>query len=131
VNIYHLNSYHLNIFQLIFVPLITVLFVRSLVMFGRGRHRRAAVLGALVWMAAGLTVLRPEMTIAIAKMLGIGRGADLILYLFVVAFLLAAFYVYNRMAQLESVLTSIVRQMAIRDNLDAKIEEPEKKTKAA
>jgi hypothetical protein len=38
---------------------------------------------------------------------------------------------YNRMAQLESVLTSIVRQMAIRENLDAKVVEPAKKSKAA
>jgi hypothetical protein len=51
--------------------------------------------------------------------------------MFVVAFLFASFYIYNRMAQLESVLTSIVRQMAIRDNLDSKIAEPEKQTKAA
>jgi len=132
VNFFHLHIFqHLNIFQLIFVPLIAILFLRSLMIFGRGRHRLAAFLGAAVWLAAGATVLRPDLTIAVAKMMGIGRGADLILYMFVVAFLFASFYVYNRMEQLESILTSIVRQMAIRDNLDVKIAEPEKKTKAA
>jgi hypothetical protein len=132
VNFLHLHIFqHLNIFQMIFVPLIGLLLLRSLLMFGRGRHRLAAFLGAVVWLAAGTTVLRPDLTITVAKMMGIGRGADLILYMFVVAFLFASFYVYNRMAQLEGVLTSIVRQLAIRDNLDAKILEPEKKTKAA
>jgi small membrane protein len=127
LNIFH----HLSMFQLIFVPLIGALFLRSLIQFGRGRHRFAAFLGMTVWAAAGAAVARPDLTIIAAKTLGIGRGADLILYMFAVAFLLAAFYMYNRMAQLESVLTSIVRQMAIRENLDAKVVEPVKKSKAA
>lgn len=132
MNFLHLHIFQpLNIFQLTFVPLIGLLFLRSLIMFGRGRHSFAAFLGAVIWLAAGASVLRPDLTITVAKMMGIGRGADLILYMFVVAFLLASFYVYNRMAQLEGVLTSIVRQMAIRDNLDAKIGEPEKNSKAA
>jgi hypothetical protein len=106
---------HLNIFQIVVGPVLAALFVFSVRKAVRGSHRRAAALGALVWLAAVVTVLWPESTIRVARWMGIGRGADLVLYFFVIAFLLAIFYFYYRMMQLEAALTTIVRQLALRD----------------
>jgi hypothetical protein len=110
-----MTLFHLNAFQLIVVPLVTVLFVRSVFLLGNATRRRGAAIWAFIWLAAGITILRPGTTIWVAQRLGIGRGTDLVLYIFVITFLIAGFYFFNRLLKLEAALTEIVRQLAIRE----------------
>jgi hypothetical protein len=105
-----------TLFQWITLPIVAILFVRSLVVLVRGNQPRGtALLGAVIWFAAGCAILFPEITIRVASWLGIGRGADLVLYILVISYLISVFYVYNRFRKLESNVTEIVRAMAIRD----------------
>ena len=104
------------VFQLIAVPLAALLFIRSTVRFLRGDgHRWVAALTAAIWLAAGITILQPEVTNTVARFLGIGRGADLVLYLLALSFLTSLVYFYHKYRQLNSDLTEIVRSLAIRD----------------
>ncbi len=106
----------MNLFQILAVPLLAILFVRSMVKLIRGSQPRGvALFGVAIWLAAGVAILQPELTIRIAKLLGIGRGADLVLYFLVITYLLSCFYFYNRILKLESHMTEIVRQLTIRD----------------
>ncbi len=116
---------HIIAFQLIVIPVLGLLFVRSLYRVLRGYHRHASVIAAVIWLAGALTILRPQITIRIAAALGIGRGADLILYIFVIAFLVSVFYFYSRLLHLEASLTQIVRQLALRDAVSPDTREPE------
>jgi hypothetical protein len=105
-------------FQVITLPLFGTLLLRSLRQLLRGSGPRAPrVLGVAVWGLAALAVAQPEWTTRVAVRMGIGRGADLVLYLLVIAFLGACFHFYNRTRQLESHLTDVVRHLAIRDGL--------------
>ena len=117
-----MTLFHLNVFQLIVVPLAALLFARSIVLLGRANRRRSAAIWAILWLAAGVTVLRPGTTIWVARGLGIGRGTDLVLYIFVITFLIAAFYFYNRMLKLEAALTEIVRELALREPMERQME---------
>ena len=110
---------HLRTFQMVVAPVLAALFLISGAHVVRGIHRRAAAVRALVWLAALLTILWPDSTLRMARLMGIGRGTDLVLYFFVIAFLWAVFYFYGRTLQLEASLTSIVRQMALRDGAQA------------
>ncbi len=106
----------MNLFQFITVPLVAVLFVRSIFNLVRGRQPRGtALLGAAIWLSAGVAILHPGLTIRIANFLGISRGADLLLYFLAILFFVACFYFYNRNLKLESYISEIVRQLAIRD----------------
>jgi hypothetical protein len=106
----------MSLFQLITVPLTVLLGVRSLFRLVRGeRPRWRALAGAGIWFAAAAAILRPEATTGIAMKLGIGRGADLVLYVVAISFIAAFFYLYQRIRKLESGLTVIVRRMAIDD----------------
>jgi small membrane protein len=107
--------HQLNLFQLIFVPILSLLFFHSLVLMTRGVGWRTSGIRALLWFAAAMAVLRPQMTITIAQSVGIGRGTDLILYLFILGSLGAAFYFYGRVVKLENAITTLVRQAALRD----------------
>lgn len=104
----------MSLFQILALPLVAALFVRSVVRLARGGGPRAVVaLGAASWLLAGVAIVRPELTIRIAKVMGIGRGADLVLYFFVIAFLAAFFYFYNTILKIRSDISKVVRHLAI------------------
>jgi hypothetical protein len=52
-----------------------------------------------------------------ANVLGIGRGADLVLYLLVISQFIVWFHFYQRVQQLEATISETVRQLAIREAL--------------
>jgi hypothetical protein len=62
-----------------------------------------------------LSILLPEYTTTIANALGVGRGADLILYCFGVFTAFALVLLYTRVTAQSQQLTELVRYLAIRD----------------
>jgi hypothetical protein len=51
----------MNLFQVITLPIVFILFIRSLIVIIRGSQPRGmAVIGALVWLVAGIAILRPD-----------------------------------------------------------------------
>jgi hypothetical protein len=111
------SSSHL-VFQVVTLPLVTLLFLRCVYrVIRRSRSRVGSFAGALIWFAAGIAILRPGVTNELARLLGIGRGADLLLYLLAIAFLTSAFYFYQKFHRLESDLTRVVRRLAVQEGL--------------
>ncbi len=103
----------MNLFQLIAAPVATILCVRSALGFVRGKHPRGSSLAAgVIWFLSALFILRPDLTMRVARVLGIGRGADLVLYLFAILFITSFFYFYARFRFIESQLTEIVRHLS-------------------
>lgn len=104
----------MNLFQIIIVPLAAILFLRALLRLRQGgQPRRVALVSAIIWLVGGLCVLMPGLTMRAAALLGIGRGADLILYVFVLFFIMSFFYLYGKFKNIESDLTAIVRHLAL------------------
>lgn len=60
-----------------------------------------------------LSILFPDTTTTVAHWVGVGRGADLILYLLVIAFLSYAVVSYRRMNIFENRITDLARELAI------------------
>jgi small membrane protein len=91
-----------------------------LVMFVRGQHgvrmqasKRLAFFAFLVLNA--VAVLWPEGTTWVAKLVGIGRGADLLLYALIVTFVFVVINFYLRLRESEQRVTELARAVAIRD----------------
>ena len=104
----------MSAFQIAAMSLVGLLFLGSVfVAVRRQASRRVALPWALVWLAAGCAIAWPESTRYIARTLGIGRGADLVLYCFALVTMIGFFMVYVRIRRLESHLTTIVRQLAL------------------
>ena len=83
-----------------------------------GRRRLAARFGAAwigLWIAAAVAIADPEVIVGIAHFLGIGRGADLVLYLSILFTFVAFFVTYLRFRRIDEQMTKIVRHLAIRD----------------
>ena len=84
--------------------------------------RRLVIVAALL--AGFVAVLFPDYTNVVASYLGIGRGADLLLYAFVIFALLYVVHQYRRQLWQEKVTTDLARALTL---AQAKLEELEKK----
>jgi hypothetical protein len=101
-------------FQYLVLVLLLILSVATLRAAMRGGVRkRVATLWMLVWLATGVGVLWPRSTMLAARLLGIGRGADLVLYCSVFVMLGGFFYIYTRFRRMDRALTVLVRRLAI------------------
>jgi hypothetical protein len=58
-------------------------------------------------------ILVPNATTTIANYLGVGRGADLLIYVSVTAFIFMFILVYSRISKLERAQTELARYIAI------------------
>jgi Uncharacterized conserved protein len=73
--------------------------------------RRLAFLGLMV--AAGAAIVFPDITNALARLVGVGRGADLLLYATVIAFI--GYILWSRIdrAKIHRQLTELARSQAL------------------
>ncbi len=65
--------------------------------------------------AAVLSVLFPNSLTRLAESVGVGRGADLLLYVLVVTFMLVSVALFRRLTVMERRYTALARSMAIQD----------------
>ena len=106
----------MNLFQSLVVGLFVVLSVLTLSAGLRGTVRKRIVAFWLVlWVAGSVAVVWPHTTAMVAHALGIGRGADLLLYSTALVMIVAFFYVYTRFRRVERQLTLLVRRLAIQN----------------
>ncbi|MFN2443259.1 MAG: DUF2304 domain-containing protein [Thermoanaerobaculia bacterium] len=71
-----------------------------------------------VWISGAIAVGWPAVTVAVAGALGIARGADLVSYLSILAMLVGFFLLNVRVRRIESQITQIVRELALRNPND-------------
>lgn len=65
-------------------------------------------------LAAGVVaVLAPETTDDLAKLVGVGRGADLVTYLAIIVVMFVLLHYYSKFVELQRKLTELAREMAI------------------
>ena len=103
----------MRLFQLVAIPLI----VAMLSLSARNLFQRARWLASLawtaLWLAALVAVIYPDETTEIAKLVGIRRGADLLLYCAVLAFGVGFYVVSLRLRQVSREITLLTREVAL------------------
>lgn len=60
-----------------------------------------------------VAVVVPDITSDVARFVGVGRGADLVFYLAIVAVLFVLMHYYSKFVELQQKLTELTRQIAI------------------
>jgi len=105
---------------MLFQIVLSVAFLASLWLVWR-RHRQQAVSGAVAWLwtmgvIVGMVVTwYPNTASFIANVVGIGRGADLVVYLGIVLLFVLVFQLHVSHVRLERELTKIVREETLKD----------------
>jgi hypothetical protein len=106
----------MNLFQGLVLGFFFVLAAFTIVAaFGGAVRKRIVAFWMAVWVLGATTIIWPHFTAVAAHALGIGRGADLLLYLSVLVMFVAFFYVYTRFRKLDRELTLLVRRLAIQN----------------
>jgi hypothetical protein len=103
----------IQIILLVAVLAVLFVFVRS----GNAVYVQASKRIALVAFAVAnvYAVLRPDDLTALAHLVGVGRGTDLVLYGLVVAFTAGMFSMYQRFRVVDRRYTELARSVAIRE----------------
>jgi hypothetical protein len=104
------------VIQTILIAAVVVLFL----FFIRSSHsvktQAFKRIGFIVFLGLSLdAVLRPDDTTWLAHKVGVGRGADLLLYMLVAAFAFFAVNTFLRFRNLERRFTDLARSIALRD----------------
>ena len=104
----------MNLFQLGGLVFSIIMITLSITAIARQQLRRTTgILWLAFWTAAAAAILRPNITRTVAKAIGIGRGADLVMYCGLLATAIGFFLLYLRFSQLETNITKLVLHMAI------------------
>jgi len=109
----------MNLFQLLALGVVGCLLVVTVVAAVKGWTTRGGGLAwGLVWVAAGVVIVDPDLTFVFSKRLGLSKGADLVVYGAVLAMLVGFFMVYARLHRLRRDLTLLARHLAIQNAIE-------------
>lgn len=67
-----------------------------------------------LWLAIVVAVIAPQTTELLARVLGVGRGADVVIYLSIVALFYLMFRVLVRLEKMDRAITAAIRAAALR-----------------
>jgi len=95
--------------------IVVVIVVAARLLRGRGARTQAVRRLGLVFFAALAvwSILFPSVWNQFAKLVGVGRGTDMVLYALVVAFLSFTLTTYLRFRDLETRYTTLARRLAL------------------
>lgn len=98
---------------------------------GDGSLAVKRILALLFVLAAILAIIFPSALTAVANLLGIGRGADLLLYVFIIASMLFAVAIVRAKARSDARVTDLARAVALMEaRLEDAAETPEPNTES-
>ncbi len=71
------------------------------------------IMWLIFWLAVAVAFITPDSLTRLANLLGIGRGADLVLYVAVIVVFYLMFRIFVRLEKMERNITKVVRQDAM------------------
>lgn len=69
----------------------------------------------IFWIGAGVVIFRPETANFVANIVGVGRGADVMVYLSVIMLFYLVFRILVRQERMEREITKLTRELAIKN----------------
>lgn len=80
--------------------------------------KKDAMLWSVFWAAAIIVVLLPNSTARVAELVGIGRGADLVVYVALAGIFFIIFRLMVRIETLNKDITTLTRKISLNDASD-------------
>ena len=99
------------------IQFILLLGLSACLIYAISQHSRAPTASIVISIAAGsgmVLVFVPEWSDALARAVGVGRGADLIFYCWLVISLIVSINLHVRLRDLQSQITALTRALALK-----------------
>lgn len=110
------------------VALVLAVIIVSLALMRGGSNARHLAIRRIMLVlfacVAAFSIFFPELLTRVARLLGIGRGTDLVLYGLIVSFMVFMATTYQRFRHMESTLTKLSRRIALDETPLPGTEEP-------
>jgi len=106
---------------MIYLQLLVTIFIVFILLklFLQKQKNKISLLSFLIWVLLWLIVLVvfwiPDSTSYLAAWLGIGRGADLVVYVSILVIFYMIFKIFVRLNKIEEDITKVVREDAIKN----------------
>lgn len=106
---------------MIYLQIIITLFVLAILfkLFKQKQKNKISLLSFIIWFLLWLAVLvvfwEPDTTTYLANVLGIGRGADLVVYVSIIIIFYMLFRIFVRLNKMDSEITKAIREDAIKN----------------
>ena len=103
-------------FQYIGVVTLAALLVLTIILISTKKVGRiSGLIWLMIWTCGIIALVQPDVTTLIANIVGIHRGADLLLYVVVIIMTIGFFSMYLRLRQLRREFTLLIRRISIMD----------------
>lgn len=99
------------------LAIIFAVFAASRVILRYREHKaswKELIFWNIVWIAAVIIAIFPNITFYFSRLLGIQRGIDLIIYISIIALFYLMFRLYVKIEGVEQDLTKVVREVSIK-----------------
>jgi len=105
------------LFQIFIVLFALFALARTWKQFRAGRLDRKKLAGwVLFWLIVGVVGVLPQTTEMAARLVGVGRGVDLAIYVSLIALFYLVFRLYVKIEDVERDVTKLVRTIALKDS---------------
>lgn len=101
----------MKLIQLLLIIAITLSFLLYLMRYRSTFLDR--IIGIILYGVVVLLTLLPDKATAIANLVGVGRGADLIFYFFIVCSIFINIVLFSKISQQQASITLLARNLAI------------------
>jgi len=106
----------MTLIQLVLITFALFVITRVVKEFKRGGLTLAMLIFWLTfWISVGTVSVLPQTTDVVARFVGVGRGADLIVYLSVIGLFFLVFKMFAKVETVEQEMTRLVRVSAIKE----------------
>lgn len=101
--------------QIGFVLFILFAASRAILRFKGGSiHLGALLFWILIWTAATIVVFSPEQTTEVARILGIGRGVDVVVYSSIALLFYLVFRLHVYLEDIRTEISRLIRELALK-----------------
>ncbi|MFA5047537.1 MAG: DUF2304 domain-containing protein [Patescibacteria group bacterium] len=102
--------------KIILLIIVAIIVLRLIFRFkGKDLDVLAFISWLAIWVLAAVIVVFPELTSFIASRVGIGRGADLVVYLSIIFIFYLLFRLLLRLERIEKNITQITSHLALKE----------------
>jgi len=103
--------------QFLIIAFALLIIIRIILSFKRGNISLKGLIFWLgLWLVISVVVLLPQTTNFFAKILGVGRGTDVAVYLSIVLLFYLVFRIVIKLEKIETNITKITTEIALRNN---------------
>jgi len=101
--------------QIIILLFLVFAVLKTVSGFKKGRVKIKELISWFVlWTGVAVITILPQTTTFFAHMLGVGQGADLVIYLSIIVLFYIIFRIYMKLEKIESDITRIVREITLK-----------------